>query len=58
MVTLLVIAPSIPVTVSVLAVLFGRQMFAPGSEWSALITIISLYAASFGAIQTYKEPGE
>lgn len=45
---------SLPVTVSILAVLLSRQIISPGSEWSAVITIVSLYFAAFGAVQTYE----
>jgi len=54
MIALLAIFITLPVTVSVLASLFSQRIIPTGSEWSVVITTVSLYFAAFGAIQTYE----
>jgi len=52
--TLIVIVITLPIVVSGFAVLLAKQVISPGSEWPAVVAIVSMYFAAFGALQTYE----
>lgn len=52
--TLVMVIATLTIVVPVLAVLFAQRAISPGSEWSVVVAVVSIYFAAFGALLTYE----
>lgn len=51
---LIVIVITVPVAIASFAVFVAQQIIPPGSEWSVVLAMVSMYFAAFGALQTHE----
>lgn len=52
--TLVIIVVTVPIVAAVLAALLSQQVDIPGPAWTVVVTTVSIYFTTFGALLTYE----